>query len=73
MLKTMKNQMLPERGEGGRCKGKTPKTFMYVCMRRCSLKCLSRYNLKYNMNLPVFEIQTTIMFVTPFQLRQIFR
>ena len=32
MLKTMKNQMLPERGEGCRCKGKTPKTFMYVCM-----------------------------------------
>ena len=27
MLKTMKNQMLPERGEGCRCKGKTPKTF----------------------------------------------
>ena len=24
--------MLPERGEGCRCKGKTPKTFMYVCM-----------------------------------------
>ena len=22
--------MLPERGEGCRCKGKTPKTFMYV-------------------------------------------
>ena len=32
MLKTMKNQMLPERGEECRCKGKTPKTFMYVCM-----------------------------------------
>ena len=32
MLKTMKNQMLPERGEGCRCKGKTPKTYMYVCM-----------------------------------------
>ena len=30
MLKTMKNQMLPERGEGCRCKGKTPKTFMCV-------------------------------------------
>ena len=30
MLKTMKNQMLPERREGCRCKGKTPKTFMYV-------------------------------------------
>ena len=27
MLKTMKNQMLLERGEGCRCKGKTPKTF----------------------------------------------
>ena len=27
MLKTMKNQMLPDRGEGCRCKGKTPKTF----------------------------------------------
>ena len=34
MLKTMKNQMLPERGEGCRCKGKTPKTFMYVCVLR---------------------------------------
>ena len=32
MQKTMKKQMLPERGEGCRCKGKTPKTFMYVCM-----------------------------------------
>ena len=31
MPKTMKNQMLPERGEGCRCKGKTPKTFMCVC------------------------------------------
>ena len=39
MLKTMKNQMLPERGEGCRCKGKTPKTFMYVYVGReaCSL------------------------------------
>ena len=24
--------MLPERGEGCRCKGKTPKTFMCVCV-----------------------------------------
>ena len=32
MLKTMKNQMLPERGEGCRCKGKTPKTFVCVCV-----------------------------------------
>ena len=36
MLKTMKNQMLPERGEGCRCKGKTPKTFM--CVYVCHLK-----------------------------------
>ena len=28
--------MLPERGEGCRCKGKTPKTFMCVCV---SLLC----------------------------------
>ena len=32
MLKTMKNQMLPERGEGCRCKGKTPKTLCYVTL-----------------------------------------
>ena len=34
MLKTMKNQMLPERGEGCRCKGKTPKTLCYVMSAR---------------------------------------
>ena len=28
----MKNQILPERGEGCRCKGKTPKTFMCMCV-----------------------------------------
>ena len=38
MLKTMKNQMLPERGEGCRCKGKTPKTFMYVCMYELAVR-----------------------------------
>ena len=27
MLKKWKKQMLPERGDGCRCKGKTPKTF----------------------------------------------
>ena len=32
MLKTMKNQMLPERGEGCRCKAKPQKLLcMYVC------------------------------------------
>ena len=37
MLKTMKNQMLPERGEGCRCKGKTPKTLcVCVCMASSS-------------------------------------
>ena len=34
MLKIMKNQMLPERGEGCRCKGKTPKTLCYVMLER---------------------------------------
>ena len=38
MPKTMKNQMLPKRGEGCRCKGKTPKTFMYVCMKKYKWK-----------------------------------
>ena len=28
MLKTMKNQMLPEKGEGCRYKGKTPKKLL---------------------------------------------
>ena len=44
MLKTMKNQMLPERGEGCRCKGKTPKTFMYVCKKNISEKIMTRPN-----------------------------
>ena len=30
MLKTMKNQMLPEKEEGCRCKGKNPKNFYLV-------------------------------------------
>ena len=42
MLKTMKNQMLPERGEGCRCKGKTPKTFMYVCKQDFDFNQISR-------------------------------
>ena len=49
MLKTMKNQMLPERGEGCRCKGKTPKTFMCMCiqMETCIQDFLSFVVISY--------------------------
>ena len=50
MLKTMKNQMRPERREGCRCKGKTPKTFMYVCMYVCIMHA-DTFNVQVGMRM----------------------